>query len=259
MFLPRLTSRAHNPQWHPRLGRCSGQILDCQRAADDGSWTAAEDRDRAARSRLPVLATAPDARARPRARPLSTACPRPGRPVCSAGWRTEVRARLVVLALITLFAILVGTTLLGIATNWPRDRTISRHRRRRGHARHHPSGAPRLPGLLPDPRRSDRSTGQSGAAPVGASRRRRTRHCIAALSMTEDDTNRGGPMNTADTTTEAFANTRPSSAEDLPDYAPVPRAALGPALNEQGYYVGRVERNLYWVTDGTYQSAFLTT
>jgi len=65
-------------------------------------------------------------------------------------------------------------------------------------------------------------------------------------------------MSTPDTTTEASANTRPSSAEDLPDYAPVPRAALGPALNEQGYYVGRVERNLYWVTDGTYQSAFLT-
>ena len=44
-----------------------------------------------------------------------------------------------------------------------------------------------------------------------------------------------------------------------PDYAPVPRSAIGPALNEQGYYVGRVERNLYWITDGTYQSAFLTT
>ena len=66
-------------------------------------------------------------------------------------------------------------------------------------------------------------------------------------------------MSTPDTTTEAHANTRPSSAEDLPDYAPIPRPALGPALNEQGYYVGRVEQNLYWVTDGTYQSAFLTT
>jgi glyoxylase-like metal-dependent hydrolase (beta-lactamase superfamily II) len=66
-------------------------------------------------------------------------------------------------------------------------------------------------------------------------------------------------VSAADTTTEPFANTRPSSAEDLPDYAPIPRPALGPALNEQGYYVGRVERNLYWVTDGTYQSAFLTT
>ncbi len=66
-------------------------------------------------------------------------------------------------------------------------------------------------------------------------------------------------MNTPDATTEAHANTRPSSAEDLPDYAPIPRPALGPTLNEQGYYVGRVEQNLYWVTDGTYQSAFLTT
>jgi glyoxylase-like metal-dependent hydrolase (beta-lactamase superfamily II) len=63
----------------------------------------------------------------------------------------------------------------------------------------------------------------------------------------------------ADTTTEAFANTRPSRAADLLDYAPIPRSALGPALNEQGYYVGRVEGNLYWITDGTYQAAFLTT
>jgi len=46
---------------------------------------------------------------------------------------------------------------------------------------------------------------------------------------------------------------------DLRDYAPIPEHALGPALNEDGYYVARVERNLYWVTDGTYQSAFLTT
>ncbi|MDX2644277.1 MBL fold metallo-hydrolase [Streptomyces sp. PA03-1a] len=50
-----------------------------------------------------------------------------------------------------------------------------------------------------------------------------------------------------------------AAAAALPDYAPVPESALGPALNEQGYYVGRVERNLYWVTDGTYQAAFLTT
>jgi glyoxylase-like metal-dependent hydrolase (beta-lactamase superfamily II) len=49
------------------------------------------------------------------------------------------------------------------------------------------------------------------------------------------------------------------SAADLPEFAPIPRSALGPALNDQGYYVGRVERNLYWVTDGVYQSAFLTT
>jgi hypothetical protein len=45
----------------------------------------------------------------------------------------------------------------------------------------------------------------------------------------------------------------------LPEYAPIPSSAIGPAVNERGYYVGRVERNLYWITDGTYQSAFLTT
>jgi glyoxylase-like metal-dependent hydrolase (beta-lactamase superfamily II) len=45
----------------------------------------------------------------------------------------------------------------------------------------------------------------------------------------------------------------------LPDYVPVPPSSLGPPLNEDGYYVGRVERNLFWVTDGTYQSAFLAT
>ncbi len=31
-----------------------------------------------------------------------------------------------------------------------------------------------------------------------------------------------------------------TDGSDLPDYAPVPNSALGPALNEQGYYVGRV-------------------
>ena len=45
----------------------------------------------------------------------------------------------------------------------------------------------------------------------------------------------------------------------LPDYAPVPQSAIGPTLGEQGYFVGRVERNLYCVTDGSYQCAFLTT
>src|ERR1700704_617224 len=49
------------------------------------------------------------------------------------------------------------------------------------------------------------------------------------------------------------------ASPQLPDYAPVPATVFGPALNEQGYFVDRVERNLFWVTDGTYQSAFLAT
>jgi glyoxylase-like metal-dependent hydrolase (beta-lactamase superfamily II) len=51
----------------------------------------------------------------------------------------------------------------------------------------------------------------------------------------------------------------PASADTLPDYAPVPPSALGPPVNALGYFVGRVKKNLYWVTDGTYQAAFLTT
>src|SRR5713101_9238712 len=62
-------------------------------------------------------------------------------------------------------------------------------------------------------------------------------------------------MSTSDTTTPAT----PGPADALPDYAPVPKSSVGPGVNEQGYHVGRVERNLYWVTDGVYQAAFLTT
>jgi glyoxylase-like metal-dependent hydrolase (beta-lactamase superfamily II) len=50
-----------------------------------------------------------------------------------------------------------------------------------------------------------------------------------------------------------------TTTESYPEYAPIPRSALGPAVNEHGYFVDRLERNLYWITDGTYQSAFLTT
>jgi glyoxylase-like metal-dependent hydrolase (beta-lactamase superfamily II) len=54
----------------------------------------------------------------------------------------------------------------------------------------------------------------------------------------------------------------PASASEggtLPDYAPVPAASLGPTLNADGYYVGRIQGNLYWVTDSFYQAMFLTT
>src|SRR5260221_929495 len=44
-----------------------------------------------------------------------------------------------------------------------------------------------------------------------------------------------------------------------PGYAPVPPSALGPALNADGYFVGRITDTLYWVTDSFYQAMFLTT
>ena len=48
-------------------------------------------------------------------------------------------------------------------------------------------------------------------------------------------------------------------AGDLPSFAPVPPSAFGPALNADGYFVGPIKDNLYWVTDGFYQSMFLAT
>src|SRR5579864_2989671 len=42
-------------------------------------------------------------------------------------------------------------------------------------------------------------------------------------------------------------------------YAPIPEGALGPPLNADGYFVGRISGDLYWVTDSFYTAMFLTT
>jgi glyoxylase-like metal-dependent hydrolase (beta-lactamase superfamily II) len=50
-----------------------------------------------------------------------------------------------------------------------------------------------------------------------------------------------------------------SASDGLPDFAPIPAGSLGPVLNAEGYFVGRISGNLYWVTDSFYQAMFLTT
>src|ERR1700681_4464461 len=55
----------------------------------------------------------------------------------------------------------------------------------------------------------------------------------------------GGPL--ARTASAAGSST-------LPEFAPVPAEAFGPALNADGYFVGQIDGNLYWVTDGVYQA-----
>jgi hypothetical protein len=78
--------------------------------------------------------------------------------------------------------------------------------------------------------------------------------------MTEDDTGDHGLRNSgirssgsgATKRAVEFANTRPSASDALRACAPIPRLTLCPVLNMQGYYAGRVERHLYWVTVGTY-------
>jgi glyoxylase-like metal-dependent hydrolase (beta-lactamase superfamily II) len=68
-----------------------------------------------------------------------------------------------------------------------------------------------------------------------------------------------GPVSTSEPPWGEFPGLAAKPVESLPAFAPIPGAALGPPLNDLGYYVGRIERNLYWVTDGIYQSAILST
>ena len=56
-----------------------------------------------------------------------------------------------------------------------------------------------------------------------------------------------------------LTDTAHADTPDLPDYAPVPAASFGPALNANGYYVGQIAGNLYWITDSYYQAMFLST
>jgi len=63
----------------------------------------------------------------------------------------------------------------------------------------------------------------------------------------------------AHTPTEVLCEAPPKAADALADCAPARRPTFGPTVSEQGYVVGRVEGNLYRVTDRAYQSAFLMT
>jgi glyoxylase-like metal-dependent hydrolase (beta-lactamase superfamily II) len=57
--------------------------------------------------------------------------------------------------------------------------------------------------------------------------------------------------------TKSAAKADAATVGDLPSFAPVPPTSFGPALNADGYFVGQIHDNLYWVTDGFYQSMFL--
>src|SRR6266567_3383851 len=102
---------------------------------------------------------------------------------------------------------------------------------------------PRAPERLPS-RSQERTTMSSASAP---NRRSFLARSAAIAAVPAVATLAGGAL------------AEPASADTLPDYAPIPPSALGPAVNAQGYFAGRVEKNLYWVTDGAYQAAFLTT
>jgi glyoxylase-like metal-dependent hydrolase (beta-lactamase superfamily II) len=60
-------------------------------------------------------------------------------------------------------------------------------------------------------------------------------------------------------TPEAMALNEAGADTGLPNFAPIPAEAFGPAVNADGYFVGQIDGNLYWVTDSFYNSIFLTT
>jgi glyoxylase-like metal-dependent hydrolase (beta-lactamase superfamily II) len=84
---------------------------------------------------------------------------------------------------------------------------------------------------------------------TGGNRRRFLKGAATALAVPAAATLTGGLLHGT-----AFADT-----PTLPDFAPVPPAALGPPLNADGYFVGRIAGNLYWVTNSSYQAMFLST
>jgi glyoxylase-like metal-dependent hydrolase (beta-lactamase superfamily II) len=59
--------------------------------------------------------------------------------------------------------------------------------------------------------------------------------------------------------TELSTRARPGARGRLSGGIATRGSALGPTVGEQGYYVGRVEGNLYRIADENYQCAFLTT
>lgn len=87
-----------------------------------------------------------------------------------------------------------------------------------------------------------------------AARRTFLKRTLAAAAVPAAATLTGGTLPGT-----AAAAAAAAEASDLPEFAPVPRSALGPALNADGYFVGRIRGNLYWVTDSSYQSMFLST
>lgn len=84
----------------------------------------------------------------------------------------------------------------------------------------------------------------------GASRRRFLKGATVAAAVPAAATLLGGTLPGTAAAAETTA---------LPDYAPIPSGSAGPALNTDGYFVGRIKGNLYWVTDSYYQAMFLTT
>jgi glyoxylase-like metal-dependent hydrolase (beta-lactamase superfamily II) len=93
-------------------------------------------------------------------------------------------------------------------------------------------------------------TGESGAPP--ASRRNFLAGAGAVAAGATAAALLGGPL--AGTADAAVPGCPPDKK-----FAPIPKRALGPPVNADGFFVGQIKGDLFWVTDSVYIAMFLTT
>ena len=84
---------------------------------------------------------------------------------------------------------------------------------------------------------------------------------VYAYNVIETAGDNHGHLNFVSTTTTMNASSSFGSenATSNSKIAPIPDAAMGPTIPKKGYLVEEIRDNLYWVTDGSYNTMFLVT
>ena len=84
---------------------------------------------------------------------------------------------------------------------------------------------------------------------------------VYAYNVIETAGDNHGHLNFVSTTTTMNASSSFDSenATSNSKIAPIPDAAMGPTIPKKGYLVEEIRDNLYWVTDGSYNTMFLVT
>ena len=83
---------------------------------------------------------------------------------------------------------------------------------------------------------------------------------VYAYDVMETDKDNYGRLNfVSSTTTNASSSFGGENATSNATITQIPDAAMGPIIPEKGYLVEEIRDNLYWVTDGSYNTMFLVT
>jgi glyoxylase-like metal-dependent hydrolase (beta-lactamase superfamily II) len=84
---------------------------------------------------------------------------------------------------------------------------------------------------------------------------------VYAYNVVETSGDNHGQLNFVSTmtTTDASRSFSGENATSNSTMTQIPNAAMGPSIPEKGYLVEEIRDNLYWVTDGSYNTMFLVT